>query len=79
MIIIPQLLLCGLLIPRERMPPVLHAISDLLPMSYAVDGMHHLTREATVSHWFWIDVTIVLAYAVGALIAGAATLRRQTD
>lgn len=77
-IIIPQLLLCGLLIPRERMPPVLHAISDLLPMSYAVDGMHHLTREATVSHWFWIDVTIVLAYAVGALIAGAATLRRQT-
>ncbi|MGO9972171.1 MAG: ABC transporter permease [Solirubrobacteraceae bacterium] len=78
MIVIPQLLLCGLLVPREQMPPVLHAISDLLPMSYAVDGMHHLTREAGVSVWFWVDVAIVLAFAIGALVAGAGTLQRRT-
>ncbi len=42
--ILPQLLLCGLLVPRESMPAALHAISGLMPMSYAVDGMHHLTR-----------------------------------
>jgi ABC-2 type transport system permease protein len=78
-VIIPQLLLCGLLIPRRELPAGLHAISDVMPMSYAVDGMHHLTLEATVSHWFWIDVAIVLAFAVGALMVGAVTLRRRTD
>ena len=77
-VIIPQLLLCGLIVPRQEMPSGLHAISDLLPLSYAVDGMHHLTRDPVVSHWFWIDVGVVLAFAVGALILGAATLRRET-
>lgn len=77
--IFPQLLLCGLLVARQRMPAVLHAISDALPMSYAVDGMHHLTREAASSSALWSDVGIVVAFAGGALLAGAVTLRRQTD
>ena len=78
-IVIPQLLLCGLLIARQHQPAALHAISDALPMSYAVDGMHHITRQAGVSGWYWADVAIVLAFAVGALVLGAATLRRRTD
>jgi ABC-2 type transport system permease protein len=77
--IFPQLLLCGLLVARERMPSALHAISDVLPMSYAVDGMHHLTRQATASGALWGDIAIVLAFAAGALVLGAATLRRRTD
>jgi ABC-2 type transport system permease protein len=76
--ILPQLLLCGLLIERSKMPAALHAISDVLPMSYAVDGMHHLTREAQASAALWGDVAIVLGFAAGALLLGAATLRRQT-
>ena len=78
-VVIPQLLLCGLLLPRQDLPAGLRAISDLMPMSYAVDGMHHLTRDPVVSHWFWIDAAIVLAFAFAALIGGAITLRRQTD
>ncbi len=39
-VIFPQLLLCGLFIPRDRMAPFLEAVSDVLPMSYAVDGMN---------------------------------------
>ena len=77
-VILPQLLLCGLLVARERMPAGLHAVSDVLPLSYAVDGMHHLTRQSGASAALWIDVAIVLAFAVGALALGAATLRRRT-
>ncbi len=44
-VVIPQLLLCGLLIDRDQMPDVLSAISDLLPLSYAVDAMQHLTTQ----------------------------------
>ena len=76
--VFPQLLLCGLLVPRDSMPAALHAISDILPMSYAVDGMHHLTRETGASAALWGDILIVLAFATGALMLGAATVRRRT-
>ncbi|MGZ4279297.1 MAG: ABC transporter permease [Solirubrobacteraceae bacterium] len=76
--IVPQLLLCGLLVPRERMSSLLTAVSDALPMSYAVDATHHLSREAGAGGWFWADLAIVAACAVGAVALGAATLRRRT-
>ena len=77
--ILPQLLLCGLIVARDRMPSALHAISDALPLSYAVDGMHHLSRQAGAGGAVIADIAIVLAFATGALVLGAATLRRQTD
>lgn len=76
--ILPQLLLCGLLVPRASMPAGLHALSDALPMSYAVDGMRHLSRESSPDLALWGDIAIVLAFAGAALLAGAATLRRRT-
>ena len=79
LIILPQLLLCGLLIARQQMASVLHAVSDALPLSYAVDGMHHLSRQRGAGGALWEDIAIVLAFALGALVLGAATLRRRTD
>lgn len=79
LIVLPQLLLCGLLVARERMPAALHGISDVLPLSYAVDGMHHVTLQPGASAALWGDIAIVVAFAAGALVLGAATLRRRTD
>jgi ABC-2 type transport system permease protein len=76
-IVIPQLLLCGLLVPREALPDFLHAVSNVLPLSYAVDAMQHLTTSASTTQ-VWQDVAIVAAFAVGGLALGAATLRRRT-
>jgi ABC-2 type transport system permease protein len=76
--ILPQFLLCGLLISRDRLPDVLHAISDVLPLSYAVDAMRTLTTDASGGGDVVKDVLIVLAFAVAALAAGSATLRRRT-
>jgi ABC-2 type transport system permease protein len=78
-VILPQLLLCGLLVARQRMPTVLHAISDVLPLSYAVDGMHHLSLHTGAGAALWGDIAIVLAFALGALLLGAVTLRRRTE
>jgi ABC-2 type transport system permease protein len=78
-VILPQLLLCGLLVPRALMGPVLHAVSDVLPMSYAVDGIDHLASERGVSGAALLDLAIVLAFAIGAILLGALTLRRRTD
>ncbi len=77
--IVPQLLLCGLLTPRQEMQGVLGAISDVLPMSYAVDAMHHLAREAAVTAALVGDMAVVVAFAATAIGLGAATLQRRTE
>jgi len=76
-IVIPQLLLCGLLVPRDGLPDVLSRLSDLLPLSYAVDAMQHLTTSASTGQ-VWRDIAIVSAFALAGLALGAATLRRRT-
>jgi ABC-2 type transport system permease protein len=75
--VIPQILLCGLFVPRDQMPDVLHAISNVLPLSYATDAMQHLTTSAETAD-VWRDLAVVAAFAVAALALGAATLRRRT-
>jgi ABC-2 type transport system permease protein len=77
LIVFPQILLCGLFVPRDALPPFLEAVSDVLPLSYAVDAMTNLTRGTSTSD-VWMDLLVVAAFAVGALGLGAATLRRRT-
>jgi ABC-2 type transport system permease protein len=77
--ILPQLLLCGLLVRRARMGSLLHSISDALPMSYAVDGIHHLSGPRASSGAAAGDLAIVLGFALAAIVLGALTLRRRTD
>ena len=60
------------------MSPVLHAISDVMPMSYAVDAMRHLSRDLSATSALWGDLAIVLGFAMLAVGLGAATLRRRT-
>jgi ABC-2 type transport system permease protein len=77
-VVVPQILLCGLLVPRERLPRVLEVVSDLMPLSYAVDAMGHLATTTSTAE-VWRDVGVVAGFAVAALALGAATLRRRTD
>jgi len=83
LLVIPQILLCGLFIPREAMPPLLEAVSNVLPLSYAVDAMTAVSTTSGsglggVDASVWADIAIVLAFAVAGLALGAATLRRRT-
>jgi ABC-2 type transport system permease protein len=76
--ILPQFLLCGLLTPRETLPEVLNAISDVLPLSYAVDAMKAVTFDANATGDVLRDVVVVAAFVVAALALGSGTLRRRT-
>jgi len=75
--VLPQILLCGLFVARDHLPPVLEAISNVLPLSYATDAMQTLVRTSDTGD-VWRDVGIVAAFAVAALGLGAATLKRRT-
>jgi ABC-2 type transport system permease protein len=77
-VLLPQLLLCGLFVPRADMQPVLHGISDVLPMSYAVDGMTQVVHHTGVTGGFFRDLAVVAGCALLALALGAVTLRRRT-
>ncbi|MFF0726263.1 ABC transporter permease [Streptomyces sp. NPDC004134] len=77
-VIFPQLLLCGLLAPRDSMQPVLEAISNALPMSYAVNGMNQVLDHEEVTGDFLRDIAVVGGSAVLVLGLGAVTLRRRT-
>ncbi|WP_406726180.1 ABC transporter permease [Streptomyces sp. GD-15H] len=77
-VIFPQLLLCGLFTARDNMHPVLKGISDVLPMSYAVDGMNEVLMHTDMTAAFVRDVLIVAGCGLLVLVLGAATLRRRT-
>ena len=72
-VVVPQLLLCGLFVPRGRMAGWLQAVSDVLPLTYAVDA---LLTVGTAT--MWRDLAIVLGAVIVALVLAAATLRRKT-
>lgn len=76
-VVVPQILLCGLLVPRDNLPDLLSAVSDVLPLSYAVDAMQHLTRSSSTGE-VWGDLGIVAAFVAAAVGLGAATLQRRT-
>ncbi len=72
--ILPQLLLCGLVIPVSQLPTILRAIANVLPMTAAVHAIAPLQ-----SHEYYVgQFAIMVAYIVAALVVGAGTLRRVT-
>ncbi|WP_350280670.1 ABC transporter permease [Kribbella sp. HUAS MG21] len=77
-VMIPQILLCGLLVPREQLPTVLQAISDVLPLSYAVDAVLEVASGNGLTTGAGTDTLIVLTFILAALALGAATLKRRT-
>jgi ABC-2 type transport system permease protein len=76
-VVFPQVLLCGLFVPREVLPPVLEWISLFLPLTYAYDALERVTT-GDVDGRLWLDVAVVLGSIVLALALGATTLRRRT-
>lgn len=76
-LVFPQIILGGLFMPRDQMPDVLYAISDWLPLSYAIDAIDAVTKGD--AEWdVWRPLLIVVAFVAGALVLAALTLRRRT-
>jgi ABC-2 type transport system permease protein len=76
--VLPQLLLCGLFVPREQMARALDVASGALPLTYAYDSLHRLAVDGTLGSRGTLDVAVVAGASVLALGLGAATLRRRT-
>lgn len=74
-VLLPQLLLSGLLSPRDQMPQFLEWISKVLPLSYAIDATRKVALGVgSISNDSW---TIALFLGI-LLLAGSFTLKRSS-
>ena len=76
--ITPQVFLCGLLVPKEQMPKILTAITEWLPMTWAVDVVRELLTDPELSATAWQRFTALALTALLALAGAAASMPRRT-
>ncbi len=76
--VFPQVLLGGVLLPRDDMPAVLRTISDWLPLSHAVDALDAVARDDHGIGYVLAELLVVCAFSAAAVVLGAVTLRRRT-
>jgi ABC-2 type transport system permease protein len=75
--VLPQFLLCGLLVARDKMAPLLEWVSYALPLTWAYDGLQTAVDGGDAAR-VARDAAIVLGCTLVALGLAAATLRRRT-
>ena len=75
--LMPQILLCGLFVPRDHMTTPLQWLSDVLPLTYIVDAMRKVTNNVDWSSSLTKDLLIVVGFALSALIFASITIKRQ--
>ncbi|MFD1824961.1 MULTISPECIES: ABC transporter permease [Mumia] len=76
--VLPQLLVCGLLVPTDQLPDVLEWVSYVTPLTYAVDAASQVAAHADWTSDLTVDVLVLVGFVVAALLLGSATLRRRT-
>jgi ABC-2 type transport system permease protein len=76
--IMPQIIVCGLFTPRGAMAPALDWLSNIFPMSYSYEALSLVAAGNSGELTLFRDILVVIAFAVVALAAGAATLPRRT-
>ena len=76
-LVFPQILLGGLLMPRDGMPAALTAISDWLPRSYVIDAVNAV---ATGDEGWELGrpLIVICAVLMVSLLLASLTLRRRT-
>jgi ABC-2 type transport system permease protein len=77
-VVLPQLLVCGLFQPRSEMATVVRWASDVLPAPYAVEALQHVATAPSVDGGFARDLVVLAGFVLAAVAGAAATLRRQT-
>ena len=79
LVIVPQFLLSGILFPVSSEPQALQYISNVLPLTYAVNGMRDIMIKGADLTWpsLQLDLAVVAAFGIVLIVAGTATLRRR--
>jgi ABC-2 type transport system permease protein len=76
--VLPQILLCGLLVPREQMSAGLDAVASVLPLTFAYDALHDVSIEGAGFSDVADEVAVLAGFIAAGIALAAFTLRRRT-
>ncbi|HSM38872.1 MAG TPA: ABC transporter permease [Candidatus Limnocylindrales bacterium] len=79
LVITPQIMLSGVIVPVSAEPGWLQVVSNVLPLTYAVDGLRAVMLEGRglESATLLLDLAVLGGFAVLMLLAASLTLRRE--
>lgn len=77
-VVVPQILLCGLFVARERMNEALEAVSNVLPLTFSVDALQEIAANTEPTDQLWMDAGVIAAIVLAVLVLASLTLRRRT-
>ena len=79
LVIVPQVLVSGILFSINSEPKPLQVLSDVLPLTYAVNGLRDVMIKGADLTWasLQLDVGVVAGFIVLLVVAAVATLRRR--
>jgi ABC-2 type transport system permease protein len=79
LVIVPQVLLSGILFPVSTEPKALQYVSDVLPLTYAVNGLRDVMLKGADLTWpaLQLDAGVVAGFCLLVIFAGIGTLRRR--
>jgi ABC-2 type transport system permease protein len=78
LVMVPQLLLAGIIVPRALMAHWLQWVSNVMPASYALEALQQVGAHPQLTYIAVRDIFVVFGFALAALCLAAATLRRRT-
>ena len=77
--VLPQILLCGLLVPLDQMAGWLEAIASVLPLTFAFEALDEVSVDGAALADVGDQVVVLLGMTAVAIALAALTLRRRTD
>jgi ABC-2 type transport system permease protein len=79
LVVVPQILLSGIIFPVSTEPAALQWLSNVLPLTYAVNGMRDIMVKGADLTWssLQVDAAVVAGFGILVIIAATATLRRR--
>lgn len=78
LVITPQIFLCGVLWPVEQMPSYLQWLSNVLPLTYAVDGMRGIMLNGKTLLDTGFELAVLIGFTIIMSILAALALRRSS-
>jgi ABC-2 type transport system permease protein len=79
LVVVPQVLLSGILVPVSSEPGWLQVLSNVLPLTYAVNGLRDVMIKGADLSWsaLQLDVGVVLGFGILMVLLASQTLTRR--
>jgi ABC-2 type transport system permease protein len=74
-----NILLTGFLYPRAAMPPLVQAIGNLIPLTYAIRIMRGIFTKGVGMTFLWTDVLALAVYASMVMIMASISFKKRLD